>query len=80
MDSGSLLAVIIQEITSRNNRESGFFNDTFQALPTERYGKLLEVVLGHRNISVKLNTGLTFEELDCQNFSIIRTTRKTLLL
>jgi UDP-galactopyranose mutase len=37
-------------------RDNRYFNDTFQALPSDGYTKLFENILNHPNISVRLNT------------------------
>ncbi len=39
----------------RCNNDTRYFNDEFQALPKDGYSKLIENMLSHENISIKLN-------------------------
>ena len=40
----------------RFNNDSRYFNDSFQALPKQGYSKLIENMLSHENISIKLSS------------------------
>lgn len=40
----------------RTNNDDRYFNDSFQALPKEGYTKMVERMLDHQNIKIKLNT------------------------
>lgn len=64
MDPKDLPAEIIQRIAIRNNKDNGYFSDTFQGLPVEGYTKLFERMLDHPNISVNLNTEFTLQNFD----------------
>ena len=70
MDPRNLPTEIIQRIAIRNNRENGYFSDTYQGLPMEGYGKLFERMLDHPNISVKLNTEFTLEDFESQEILV----------
>lgn len=40
----------------RTNSDDRYFNDSFQVLPKEGYTKMIEKMLDHENINIKLNT------------------------
>lgn len=46
---------ILQRIPIRPNFDTRYFNDKYQALPKNGYTKLIENMLNHPNINVKLN-------------------------
>lgn len=49
-------AEVLNRIPVRDNFDSRYFSDTYQAQPKEGYTKLFEKMLNHPNITVKLNT------------------------
>ena len=45
---------VLQRIPVRNNRDSRYFSDKFQALPSHGYTKMFENMLNNKNIKIKL--------------------------
>lgn len=55
-DPKNLPAEIITRLPVRFNYKSDYFDDPWQGLPIEGYGRLFEKMLAHRNIDVYTNT------------------------
>jgi UDP-galactopyranose mutase len=51
-----LSAEIATRIPVRSNSDDRYFSDTFQGIPLPGYASLVEAMLSHPNISLKLNT------------------------
>jgi len=53
-------AVLAKEVTARipirYNRDDRYFTDRYQGIPEHGYTKMVEKMLGHKNISILLNT------------------------
>ncbi|MBT4792951.1 MAG: UDP-galactopyranose mutase [Halobacteriovoraceae bacterium] len=47
---------IINRVPLRFSTNDKYFNDTYQGIPLQGYGKLFDKMLNHKNISIKLNT------------------------
>lgn len=52
----TLAASVAQRIPIRTNTENSYINDKIQCIPKKGYTKLMENMLSHKNIIVKLNT------------------------
>jgi UDP-galactopyranose mutase len=55
-DPTELAADIITRLPVRYNYNNRYFNDKYEGIPIEGYGKVFERMLDHPNIEVKLNT------------------------
>lgn len=51
-----LPASILKRLPVRFNYDDNYFNHIYQGMPVEGYTKIVENILNHKNISVKLNT------------------------
>jgi len=56
LDPSELNASVAARIPTRTNRDSRYFTDTYQAMPTRGYTRMFERMLAHPNIKVMLNT------------------------
>jgi len=56
VDAKELAVNIGARLPIRTNSDDRYFNDNFQALPKEGYTKMVEKMLNHENINVKLNS------------------------
>lgn len=56
-------------IPIRTNSDERYFNDKYQYLPLNGYSYLIENLLDHKNIKVKLNTSM--QDIDVQQFETI---------
>ncbi|MTJ09545.1 UDP-galactopyranose mutase [Anabaena sp. UHCC 0204] len=56
LDPSELDKSVIARIPTRNNRDSRYFTDTYQAMPLHGFTRLFENILNHPNIKVMLNT------------------------
>ncbi len=56
LDANQLDASVISRIPVRHNRDTRYFSDRYQGLPTLGYTKLLSKILEHKNIHLLLNT------------------------
>ena len=56
IDPKELAVSIGARLPVRTNEDDRYFNDNFQALPKEGYTKMIERMLDHQNIQIKLGT------------------------
>ncbi len=56
LDPRELSVSVGARLPIRTNEDDRYFNDLFQALPKEGYTKMIENMLDHKNINLKLNT------------------------
>lgn len=63
VDPKELPASILKRLPVRFNYNDNYFNDTFQGIPKEGYTPILEKLLDHPNISVKLETKISADDL-----------------
>ncbi|HUR64776.1 MAG TPA: UDP-galactopyranose mutase [Chitinophagaceae bacterium] len=56
LDPSELDASVAARIPTRNNRDTRYFTDTYQAMPLYGYTRMFEQMLSHPNISILLNT------------------------
>ena len=66
LDPSELPASILKRLPVRFNYDDNYFNHKFQGMPEEGYTPLVESILNHPNITVKLNT--QFEKPDKQKY------------
>lgn len=53
------------------SKDERYFQDEFQGIPIGGYSKLIEKILSHKNITLKLNTDFSFYGNDSENISNI---------
>ena len=56
LDPSELDAAVTARVPVRTNRDSRYFNDTYQAMPVHGYTRMFENMLDHPNIKTMLNT------------------------
>src|SRR5947209_3788732 len=56
LDPSELDAAVTARVPVRNNRDSRYFTDTYQAMPLHGYTRMFENMLDHPNIKIMLNT------------------------
>ncbi len=64
VDPGELPASILKRLPLRFNYDDRYFSHPFQGIPEEGYTALVERILDHPNIEVRLGTKVTPEGLD----------------
>jgi UDP-galactopyranose mutase len=62
LDPSELDASVTARVPARVNRDDRYFLDTYQAMPLHGYTRMFESILGHPNITVRLDTD--YRELD----------------
>ena len=56
LDPSELDAAVTARVPVRNNRDSRYFTDRYQAMPLHGYTRMFENMLDHPNIKIMLNT------------------------
>lgn len=56
LDPSELDSQVTARVPTRTNRDSRYFEDTYQVMPKYGYTRMFERILAHPNISVMLNT------------------------
>jgi len=70
VDPGELDTSVISRIPIRLNRDTRYFNDKYQGMPSQGYTKMCEKMVANKNIKIMLNTdykevinGITYDTL-----------------